>query len=82
MHTKIQKWGNSQGLRLARNVLEDANLAVGDEVDIKVHDNIIVITPSRRIRGKHHIEDLIAEIPADYRTEEVDWGEPDGREEW
>jgi antitoxin MazE len=82
MHTKIQKWGNSQGLRLTRNVLEDANLVVGDEVDIKVQDNTIIITPSRRIRGKHHIEDLIAEIPADYRTEEVNWGKPDGREEW
>ena len=82
MHTKIQKWGNSQGLRLARNVLEDANLDVGDEVDIKVQDNTIIITPLIRIRGKHHIEDLIAEISADYKTEEVDWGKPDGREEW
>ncbi len=82
MHTKIQKWGNSQGLRLTRNVLEDANLDVGDEVDVKVQDNTIIITPSRRIRGKHNIENLVAEIPADYRTEEVDWGKPDGREEW
>ncbi len=82
MHTKIQKWGNSQGLRLARHVLKDADLDVGDEVDIKVQDGIIIITPSIRIRGKHHIQDLIAEIPADYRTEEVDWGKPEGREEW
>ena len=26
MHTKIQKWGNSQGLRLAKSLLEDARL--------------------------------------------------------
>jgi hypothetical protein len=30
MVTKIQKWGNSQGLRLARQMFEDAHLAVGD----------------------------------------------------
>jgi len=28
MVTRIQKWGNSQGLRLAKRVLEDARLAV------------------------------------------------------
>ena len=28
MHTKIQKWGNSQGLRLAKSLLEDARLGV------------------------------------------------------
>jgi antitoxin MazE len=82
MHTKIQKWGNSQGLRLSRNILKDADLDVGDEVDIKVQDGIIIIAPSRRIRGKHRIENLIAEIPADYKTEEIDWGKPGGREEW
>lgn len=81
MHTKIQKWGNSQGLRLAKNILEDASLNVGDEVDIKVKEGIIIIAPSKLIRGKHRIENLIAEIPADYGTEEVDWGKPVGREE-
>ncbi|NOQ21396.1 MAG: AbrB/MazE/SpoVT family DNA-binding domain-containing protein [Candidatus Aegiribacteria sp.] len=81
MHTKIQKWGNSQGLRLAKNILEDASLNVGDEVDIKVQEGIIIIAPSKLIRGKYRIENLIAEIPADYGTEEVDWGKPVGREE-
>ncbi len=33
MLAKIQKWGNSQGLRLTKNLLEDAQLDVGDEVD-------------------------------------------------
>jgi len=82
MHTKIQKWGNSQGLRLARNILEDASLDIGDEVDIKVQDGIIIIAPSRLIRGKYRIENLIAEIPADYRTEEVNLSKPVGKEEW
>ena len=34
MVTKIQKWGNSQGLRLAKQVLEDAHISVGDDVDV------------------------------------------------
>ncbi len=82
MHTKIQKWGNSQGLRLAKNVLEDAHLGVGDEVDVAVQDGIIVVAPTKRIRGRYRIEDLVAQIPEDYRASEVDWGKPVGKETW
>jgi len=82
MHTKIQKWGNSQGLRLAKNVLEDARLGVGDEVDVAARDGIIVIAPIRKIRGRYRLEDLVAQIPKDYQAGEVDWGEPVGKETW
>jgi len=82
MYTKIQKWGNSQGLRLAKNVLEDAGLGVGDEVDVAVQDGTIVVTPTKKIRGCYHLEDLVARIPADYHTSEVDWGKPVGKETW
>ena len=82
MHTKIQQWGNSQGLRLAKNVLEDAHLGVGDEVDVVVRDGTIVVAPIRKIRGLYRLEDLVAQIPEDYHTIEVDWGEPVGKETW
>ena len=82
MHTKIQKWGNSQGLRLAKNVLEDACLEVGDEVDVAVRDGSIVIAPIRIIHGRYRLEDLVAQIPEDYHSGEVNWGEPVGKEAW
>ena len=82
MVTKIQKWGNSQGLRLSKQLLEDARISVGDEVDLTVRDGVIVIAPARRVRGKHSLQELIARIPEDYRTTEVDWGQPVGREAW
>jgi len=82
MHAKIQKWGNSQGLRLAKNLLADAHLSVGDEVDIIVKDGIMIVTPAKRIRGRHTLEDLVARIPDNYKTSEVDWGEPVGKEIW
>ena len=82
MHTRIQKWGNSQGLRLAKNVLEDARLGVGDEVDVAVQDGIIVVAPTKRIRGRYHLEDLVGQIPAVYHASEVNWGKPVGKETW
>ena len=57
MVTKIQKWGNSQGLRLGKQVLEDARIAVGDSVDVAARDGVIVIAPLRRIRGKQSLQE-------------------------
>jgi antitoxin MazE len=82
MLAKIQKWGNSQGLRLAKNLLADAQLDVGDEVDISVKDGIMIIAPAKRIRGRHSLKDLVARIPKNYQHSEVDWGEPVGKEAW
>ena len=82
MLTKVQKWGNSQGLRLTKDVLEDAHIQVGDEVDVVVKNGAIVVAPARRIRGKYQLKDLVSRIPAGYEPKEVDWGEPVGREAW
>jgi len=80
--TKVQKWGNSQGLRLARQVLEDARMAIGDEVDVSARDGVIIIAPARRVRGTRNLKELVSRIPKDYRTGEVHWGEPVGKETW
>ena len=82
MVTKVQKWGNSQGLRLAKGILQDARIGIGDEVDVVVHDGVITVAPVRSRRGKHRLEDLVSRIPADHQAEEVDWGKPIGKEAW
>ena len=82
MLTKVQKWGNSQGLRLTKAVLDDAQLKVGDEVDVSVQGKQIVIEPAKRIRGRYRLSELLARMPKDYQVEEVDWGPPVGKEEW
>ena len=82
MLARIQKWGNSQGLRLTKNLLTDAQLGVGDEVHIRVKDGIMVVTPAKIIRGKYSLENLVARIPENYEAGEVDWGKPVGKEVW
>jgi antitoxin MazE len=82
MVTRIQKWGNSQGLRLAKHVLEDANIAVGDDVAVTARDGVIVISPVKNIRGKYDLQELVSRIPKRYRAGEVDWGKPVGKEAW
>jgi antitoxin MazE len=82
MVTKIQKWGNSQGLRLARQVLEGACIAVGDDVDVVARDGVIVISPVRRVRGRQCLRELVSRIPKKYKQKETDWGRPVGKEAW
>jgi antitoxin MazE len=81
--TKIQKWGNSQGLRLAKQGLEDAHISVGDEVAVTARDGLIVVAPARRVRGKRSLKELVSRIPRKhYQTEKIDWGGPVGLEVW
>ncbi len=82
MLVKVQKWGNSQGIRLSKEILAQANILVGDELEIVTTQDQIVIKPARKIRGKYKIEDLVAKLPHNYQTEEMDWGVPVGLEVW
>jgi antitoxin MazE len=82
MVTKVQSWGNSQGLRLSKQVLADAHVSVGDDVDVVVRDGVIVVTPVERTRGKVSLRKLIAQFPKNYKPEETDWGPRVGREVW
>jgi antitoxin MazE len=82
MVTRVQKWGNSQGLRLSKELLADADIDVGDVVDVAVREGSIVVTPVRRVRGALDLEQLVAAIPRGYKPGEADWGPPVGREVW
>jgi len=82
MVTKVQKWGNSQGLRLSKQLLDDAKISLGDEVDVAVRDGLIVVAPVKLLRGKHNLRELVKRIPKDYKKEEIDWGGPVGQEVW
>ena len=82
MNTKIQRWGNSQGLRLSKALLADAGIDVGDDVNVVVRDGTLVITPVRRVRGGHDLRELVRRIPKNHERKELEWGPPVGREVW
>ncbi|KAB2641134.1 MAG: AbrB/MazE/SpoVT family DNA-binding domain-containing protein [Verrucomicrobia bacterium] len=87
MKTTLQRWGNSQGIRLPKAIVESMGIAVGASVIVKLSEDSsqITITPtpaSRPIRGRHRIEDLIAESSAQAFEGECDWGKVAGKEGW
>ena len=77
---KIQKWGNSQGLRLSQELLAQAEIAVGDDVEVVVSEQQIVVR--KRQRPKYDIAELVTRIPQGYKVEEVATGTAVGREAW
>ncbi|RKU08757.1 transcriptional regulator/antitoxin, MazE [Candidatus Poribacteria bacterium] len=79
---KIQKWGNGQGLQFTKDLLQEAQLNVGDEVSVSVQNGRIIVEPATKVRGKYNLKELVLRIPREYQTEELDWVEPVGKEEW
>jgi antitoxin MazE len=82
MITRVQKWGNSQGLRLSKELLSEVEINVGDAVEVAVRDGALVVTPVHRVRGGHDLRELVERIPEEYEPGELEWGQPVGREVW
>jgi antitoxin MazE len=80
VRTKIQKWGNSLGLRIPRSLAEEAGVAVGSEVDLSVRRGDLVVKPARRT--KYRLKDLLRQTTSKNIHAAVDVGAPIGREVW
>lgn len=73
MTTKVQQWGNSQGIHLSKSILKELGITIGDEVKMSIQDKKIIIEPVEPQRRKYRLKDLVARMPKDYRAEEVEW---------
>jgi antitoxin MazE len=80
MLAKVQKWGNSQGLRLAKHLLDDARISVGDEVEVFVQQEQIRI--KKISKPKFDLAEMVSRMPASYKANEEQFGKPVGKEEW
>lgn len=97
MKTTLVKWGNSQGFRFSKELCSLLGIGIGAEAEIEVDTakSQVVLTFAQPKR-KHHrtrkvtIEELFEGYegtyapPADWPTvgNEIDWGEPVGKEVW
>ncbi len=79
MTATISKWGNSQGLRFPKDIMEEMHLKVGDKVELLTKDNMVIIKPLKR--RKADIRELVKKIPEDYRPFEA-FSEQVGIEAW
>jgi antitoxin MazE len=80
VQTKIQRWGNSLGLRIPRAFAQEAGVGAGSQVDLSVQDGDLVVKPARR--KTYRLKELLRKITTKNVPAEVDTGGPVGKEVW
>lgn len=80
MQTKIQRWGNSLGLRIPKSFAAEAQVEAGSVVEISVEDGALIV---RSVSApSYRLEDLLSGVTSSNQHEETDWGTPLGAEAW
>lgn len=78
MSAKIQKWGNSLGVRIPKAVIEKVNLTENSEVEIESKNGTIIIFPAKK---KYSLETLLEQITKSNLHSEEDF-KIEGNEVW
>ena len=73
----IRSWGNSQGIRIPKSIIEKMQLRISDVLDIEVKNDTIVL--KKKFVHKT-FEERLAEYNGEITVCDFDWGEPVGRE--
>ncbi len=88
MQTNIRRWGNSQGIRLTKEILAQMDLQENDTVGINICDGKMTVEKINKPKYLNLAERLEAfyKRPIDEiyveSTQDVDVGDPVGDEQW
>ena len=86
--TTLKRWGNSQGIRISKEIMQQMNLQENDSLEINVYNGKMVIEKINKPKYSNLSERLEAfyQKPIDEiyveSTQEIDTGEPKGSEVW
>lgn len=78
---KLQKWGNSYGIRLPKEMLKALRLRDGSSFFIYCSKQGLRLEPIKK-KKDIDIDKLINSITPENLHEIVDWGDPVGKEVW
>lgn len=80
MQAQVKAWGNSQGIRLSKDILQSAGISLDEILDVSVSNGVITLVKPNRHKT---LEERAAEYNGKLMLDgEYDWGEPVGREVW
>ena len=80
VEARIQKWGNSSGIRIPSSILKSLNIKTNDILNIEQEDDKIIISIPKK--KKISLEDRFKEYRGKNLAKEFSWGEDVGREIW
>ena len=79
MRSKLQKWGNSLGIRIPKAIANEIEVGEGDSVELKVTNGKVIIQP---IPDEETLESLLDAVTHSNTHTEQDLGKPKGKEVW
>lgn len=80
MQTQVKAWGNSQGIRIPKEILQTAGISLEEILDISATNGVITLV--KAIKHKT-LEERAAEYNGQLNLDgEYEWGTPVGREVW
>lgn len=71
--TTVQKWGNSLGVRIPKDMAERIKIQQGSEIDLVEQEGKLILMP-KKPQIKYSLEDLLAQCNPENRHEEIDFG--------
>lgn len=80
MRRRVQKWGNSLGLRIPKGLAMATGLVPGSQVDLSVDDGRLVVAPVAV--ASYGLEDLVAGITKANVHDIEEFGATLGNEVW
>ena len=80
MEARLQKWGNSVGIRIPSSILKSLNLSINDKINLVEEDNKIIITKSKK--SKIDLKELFEKYNGENLAKEFEWDESVGNEIW
>ena len=80
MEAKLQKWGNSVGIRIPHSILKELNLKINDLINIEKFEDKVIIT--KQVQPKISLSERFKEYHGDNLAKEFSWDEARGREIW
>jgi antitoxin MazE len=78
MRVIVKKWGNSASVRIPAAVMQAASLSLDTPVDVREENGRIIIEPERD--PTFSLDDLLNAITDENRHDDIDFGDPQGRE--
>lgn len=80
MQTKLQKWGNSLGLRIPKSFAAEVGVEAGSEVDLSVRSGELHVRALQQRRLS--LAALLRKVTRKNLHAEIESGDPVGREAW
>lgn len=80
MRLQVKKWGNSASVRIPASIMAAAALHIDQLVDVREEKGRIVIEPV--LAPVYDLDSLLDQMSPDTFPEDIDFGQPVGKEIW